>query len=146
MKVYMIDDDPIILSFMGFILEYEGFTVDYCLPPLNDTMYHAIEEFSPDVILLDIYLGESENCINVFNQIKKINSLKHIPIIGVSSTECLEDKLKIFALGFSDFIHKPFSNDSLVKIVKRYANISQLVCLCKKIGRSKDVESVNRVS
>lgn len=133
MKVFVVDDDPLMLSVVGFILNNEGFDVQYAQPPLKDSFYKDIEEFNPDVILLDIYLGEYTRAEEVAKGIREKTTLITTPIVAMSSSELIEDKMKVFVSGFVDYINKPFTKKKLVEVITRHAKFNELICLCRKV-------------
>ena len=137
MKVFVVDDDPLMLSLVSFILHNEGFDVQYAQPPFKDSFYMDIEKFNPDVILLDIYLGEYIRAEEIAKDIRDKTTLLTTPIVAMSSSELIEDKMKVFVSGFVDYINKPFTKKKLVDVITRHAKFNELICLCKKVSERK---------
>ena len=115
-KVLVCDDDEDILDVITIILEGKGYNV-FALNKA-DKVYKAVDDFKPDVILLDLGMpgvtGET-----ITKELKKKNTTKIIPIIIISANQ---DTVKIAEeLGADDFLCKPFDIGQLEKIVDKYA-------------------------
>lgn len=70
----------------------------------------ALEKLSvtiPDIILLDVKMPEMDG-FETCKKIKSNPSTKEIPVIFLSATATIEDKIKGFEAGADDFISKPF--------------------------------------
>ena len=72
-----------------------------------------------DIILLDINLGESITGEDVMPEIKKIPGYEKTPIIAVTGYAMSGDKERLLNIGFSGYISKPFTKDSLLKMIYR---------------------------
>lgn len=69
---------------------------------------------SPDVILLDLGLGDMDG----IDVIKNIRNLSDVPIIVVSAREQDREKVEAFDMGADDYITKPFSIAELLARVR----------------------------
>nr|WP_246439234.1 ATP-binding protein [Bacillus benzoevorans] len=103
-NVIVIEDDRNLASLLQTELEDNGFQV---LQYTNgEDAMHAIEQYKPDTIVLDIMLDEtSMNGWEILEKVKTNPDLKDIPII-VSSA--LEEKEKGFSLGATEYLVKPY--------------------------------------
>ena len=81
------------------------------------------EREHPDVIVMDLAMPEVDGFGAAF-QIRSLESLRDVPIIGISAYGELgiDAQLKIDpkAVGFNDYIEKPFSAEKLYQLVDRY--------------------------
>ncbi|MEO8819628.1 MAG: response regulator [Ginsengibacter sp.] len=107
-NILVIDNDLEILEVVGLLLTKKGLNVR-TESKWKETFYE-IESFVPDIILLDIDLGDGDGRI-ISRQLKLANSTCNIPVIlfsGISEMnnnlgDCLND----------DFIAKPFDPKTL---------------------------------
>ena len=84
-------------------------------------------KFSPDIITMSIYLSD-EIGFDICRQIR--NSSENDPsyysrnaiIIFITSNDTLEDRLKGFAAGATEFISKPFKSGELSSIIDNIVN------------------------
>lgn len=100
-NILIIEDDEDISQILIFSLTREGYTVK-----INDNGLRVeddIQAFKPDLILLDIMLGD----IDGFSICKEITNYK-IPIIMLTARIDITDKILGLELGADDYITKPF--------------------------------------
>ena len=112
-KILAVDDDKDILEVLAFILEDSGFEVD----TLSDGRYlfDKIKESKPDLILLDIMLGNLDGR-DLCRDIKSKSETSDIPIILLSATHDI-DYLK-HHIGCPDaFVAKPFDIEQLLAAI-----------------------------
>jgi DNA-binding response OmpR family regulator len=133
MKAFLVDDDPITLTLVAFMLNEEGIETRYSLSPVPDNFYRELEDFCPDVIVLDIYL-KGEDGFNLAKNIRKHTCLKEVPIVAISGSTLIRDKIEAFSSGFIEYLPKPFTKNEIVNAVKRYGYSSEIVKLCNKIN------------
>ena len=74
----------------------------------------------PDLILLDLNMPRKDGreCIK---EIREDPSLRHLPIIVLTTSHADEDVLKTYRLGVNSFITKPATFDRLVKVMHSLA-------------------------
>lgn len=117
----MIDDNKDFCSLLTKVLEKRGCEV----ASLNDTtnIISKINNFSPDVILLDVVLP-TKSGIAILEEIKRAEI--HIPVLMISNHE--DSKLIVSAMkaGASDYIPKTADNDELWEKIKKLSDIQQL--------------------
>lgn len=113
-RILIVDDDPDMVEIIQAYCENEGFQVATAAScaEADEQLLH----FTPDVIVLDIMLGE-ENGIEWCQQVR--DSTRAI-ILFLSSQE--EDEVKIRALsdGGDDYVTKPFSAKVLMAKIKAH--------------------------
>ncbi len=114
-RILAVDDDNDILEVLQFILEDSGYQVE----TLSDgrKMLERINEHAPDLILLDIMLGNVDGrdlCKNVKSHIET----NGIPVIMISASHSMSDILKQDCAP-DDFIAKPFDINVLLNKVKQ---------------------------
>ena len=108
-NVLVVDDDEDIRETIKFILTQAGFTVSLC--STGNDIFNTIERTSPDLILLDIRLGEMDGRI-ICKAIKSNPEIDSIPIIIVSAEDNLYNT--ILEVGANDVIPKPFTEQILL--------------------------------
>jgi DNA-binding response OmpR family regulator len=113
-KILIVDDNPLIIEIMTYILVNMGYEVI----ALNrgDEVLNNIRINHPDLIILDDALpgmAGRELC-----QLLKLNrSTKNLPVIMCSGSSDVDDSLQQRGAP-NDVLHKPFDVDSLVHMVK----------------------------
>ncbi len=114
-RILIVDDNEEILDVISIILQGEGYEIHCC-----NTGHHLFEnviKFDPDLILLDIMLGEYDGR-ELCDEIKSNKKTLHIPIILISAAHDLQHHP-----GKADgFVAKPFELDYLIDSVAAFIN------------------------
>ena len=108
-RVLVLDDDIAVLEAIETALTYEDFEVITMGRTYN--IFKSIEEYKPDIILLDFILDGltgGEICRNI----KANPDTQHLPVIIISAYQGSMESLK--AYGCDHFIAKPFSLKDLI--------------------------------
>lgn len=112
-KILLADDDDTMLMLLKTLLGLEGYQVATLMDKAGDSLDN-IRQANPDVLLIDIYLGD-QNGLDIVRQIRTSPDLDHLKIImasGVDKTEeCLEAGANVFLL-------KPYMPNELFAILR----------------------------
>ncbi|MDX2201625.1 MAG: response regulator [Hyphomicrobiaceae bacterium] len=103
--VLVIEDNPINRDVLGRRLEKRGFSVRFAED--GPSGIEAAERLMPDVILMDIGLGELMDGWEATRQIKGRPSTANIPIIALTASAFESDRRNSLAAGCCDFDTKP---------------------------------------
>lgn len=117
-KVLVVDDDTGIREVIKIILDDEGYEVN----ELDNGHYvdSAIASWTPDVILLDVMLGDMDGR-DICRHLKSEKTTAMIPIIIISATHSrytLPEK----SCSANDYLEKPFDIDDLIRKVRLFAS------------------------
>lgn len=93
--------------------------------------FSRIQEFKPDLIILDYQMPDMDG-LEICTLIRKEFPLNDIPIIFLSGAVGMEEKLKAFEAGASDFVLKPYNVQELllrirVRLREKIAQGTQLI-------------------
>ena len=96
-------------------------SVGYDLVEANDGAagVQAAKDHRPDLILMDIQLPVMDG-YQATRAIKAEASLKHIPIIAVTSYALSGDEEKTRQAGCDGYISKPFSPRNLLALIRKF--------------------------
>lgn len=114
-RILCIDDDPDVLELLKLILVDEGYDVFCTTSPIN--IFELIQEFKPDLILLDINLGQY-NGLEICKTMRSYIRTGEIAILIISSDEAIENAVEYF--GATDIILKPFDSKLLIDKINKY--------------------------
>ena len=120
--IYIVEDDKNILEIESFALKNSGYDIRGFA--LAKDFYRAMEEFLPDLILLDIMLPD-EDGLNILQKLRKDPKTKSLPIILVTAKTSEIDKVKGLDAGADDYMTKPFGVMELISRVKALLRRSQ---------------------
>lgn len=117
-RILAVDDDSDILEVIQYILEDSGYEVE----TLTDGQYlfDKIKESQPDLILLDIMLGNLDGR-DLCRSVKVRSETQNIPVILVSASHDVSKSLDQEGAP-NDFIAKPFDIDVLLGTINRQLN------------------------
>ncbi len=123
-KVLIVDDEKDILDLISDIVEDAGYIP---LRAKNSTeTFDKISENSPEAVILDIWLKESElDGLGILEFMKKKYS--DIPVIMISGHGNIETALRSLKLGAYDFIEKPFKADKLINTLNKAVENARLL-------------------
>lgn len=110
-NILIVEDDMDISDILKFSLEKENFNVR--ITPNGLSVERLVNEFKPDLILLDIMLND----IDGFQVCKEIVKYK-VPIIMITARNEIIDKILGLELGADDYITKPFDIREVVARVR----------------------------
>ncbi len=132
-KIFVLDDDELIVSMLARALKKEGYEVRTATDPRE--VLDKIRAFSPDAMLLD-------------NKLPGATGLELLPeILGrglaaqvtmLTSDDSADTAVKAMKLGAADYVTKPFNLDEL-KIVVR--NVLEKVTLTQEVDYLRKVSS-----
>ena len=108
-RILVIEDDPKVQRSMSRLFEPEGFSVE--IAPSGETGLQAFDMRPPSVVILDLRMpgiGGRDVC----REIKR--RAPAVPIIVVSATSDVMDKVLLLELGADDYVTKPFSPRELL--------------------------------
>lgn len=102
--VLIVEDNPINRDVLGRRLERRGYNIRFAED--GPSGIAAARELKPDVILMDIGLGEMDGW-EATRRIKADPVTEPIPIIALTASAFELDRTKSFAAGCCDFDTKP---------------------------------------
>ena len=121
-KIALVDDEQSILTSVSLSLQSEGFTVDTFLNGVE--AFEALESKSYDLGLFDIKMPKMDGN-ELLSKVRssKIENLKDLPIIFLTSKDHEQDEIIGLRMGASDYIKKPFSQKLLNERIRTVLRI-----------------------
>ncbi len=128
-RVLVVEDDPAVQKALKRLFETEGYTVE--VQADGKSALESFQAAQPAVIILDLRLPKlsgNDLCKEVKAQAPTL------PIVVLSATSDVSDKVLLLELGADDYVTKPFSPRELLARVRA------------ALRHTVRTESVNRVS
>ena len=127
-NIALVDDEQSILTSVSLSLESEGFHVDTFLNGVE--ALQALETKSYDLGLFDIKMPKMDgNELLAKVRSSKVEKLKDMPIIFLTSKDQEQDEIIGLRMGAADYIKKPFSqkllNERIRTVLRIHLNRSQ---------------------
>ena len=131
-KVMIVDDDEISADVLTLALESS-----FDIRTLNsgDSALAALEDFKPDVVLLDISMPGLDGYATCRALRERLIADEQPAVIFVSAKDSLEDRLQAYESGGDDFMVKPIVPPEVVRKVRVMVN---LVAERKQLKASAD--------
>jgi len=116
-NILLIEDNEQNSYLTTFLLETNGMNVVTAAD--GATGIDLTKKLLPDLILLDIQLPMMDGYA-VATALRKIESLKQVPIIAVTSYAMVGDREKCLAAGCNGYIEKPINPETFVAEISLY--------------------------
>ncbi|MDR2443925.1 MAG: sigma-54 dependent transcriptional regulator [Deltaproteobacteria bacterium] len=120
--ILVVDDEKDIRLTLGGLLADEGYLVTFASG--GPEAQERLEESAPSAVILDLWMGGSEQGFLVLEHIRQHSP--QVPVIVISGHGNIETAVKAVKNGAYDFIEKPISVDTLLLAVQRALNFKRL--------------------
>lgn len=121
-SILLIDDDPKQIQFLAGILRRQDYRVFAALDG-RDALAKAAAR-PPDLILVDLYMPEIDGQATI-RLFKAHPTLQHVPLICLTVSSHIDDKLGAFEAGAVDYITKPFDPEEVIARVRVHLRLHQ---------------------
>ena len=132
MKLLVAEDDAAVAANLVRGLRAQGFVVE--LATSGRQAREAIVRFAPELVVLDLMLPE----LSGLALLEELSGKAHPPIIVLTARTDLNERLRCFELGASDYVPKPFFLEELVARIR--ARLVRRPEAPRRILRFADVE------
>ncbi len=120
-RLLVVEDDRSVRDAMLASLRAAGYEV--MGSPDGSDIDRQLETFRPDLVVLDVRLGEGPDGLALA---RRIRCDTDVPLVFVTAADSLDDRLAGFATGADDYLTKPFSVAEL---------IARVAALLRRSGR-----------
>jgi DNA-binding response OmpR family regulator len=111
-RVLVVDDEPTVREVVASYLQREGYEVAVLAD--GGTVIDAIEQFRPDLLVLDVMLPVRSG----FDLVRDLRTRTELPVILLTARSDETDRVLGLELGADDYIVKPFSPRELAARVR----------------------------
>ena len=122
LHILFVDGDPNGCDRIRQVLG-NGFVVQ-CVSSLSEAR-QILEKDLPDVLICEVLLGQ-ENGLDLCRTIRNTPSLRHLPIMLLTSLTTFQDKVAGFTAGADDYVVKPFDARHLMARIRLLSPIKRL--------------------
>ncbi|EAW38252.1 response regulator [Lyngbya sp. PCC 8106] len=128
--VLAVDDNQDNLILIGCVLENLGYP--YLSAGSSQEALSLLQHYQPKLILLDIVLPDIDG-LQLLRQIRGDQRIHQTTIVAVTGLALGQDRQRLLAAGFDDYLSKPYLLSDLEALVCRYltqsnCNLSHLRC------------------
>jgi len=115
--ILIIEDNTQNMYMLNYLLESNDYSVLQAFSGMEGI--EMAKTHKPGAILLDIQLPEMDG-YTVARELRKIEELKNIPIIAVTSYAMSGDREKALESGATGYIEKPIDPDTFISQMEKY--------------------------
>jgi DNA-binding response OmpR family regulator len=119
MKILMVDDDPILIKMVSFLLKDEGYEV--VTASSGAEALHILDQQWIDMLILDVMLPREDG----FEICRRVRETNRVPILMLSARGSTEDRVRGLLDGADDYLPKPCEPAELIARVKALLRRSQ---------------------
>ena len=113
-QILVVEDEDILAQTLDRLLTEEGYQVTVCLG--GETILATVSQTNPDLVMLDIYLGE-QNGLRLLKQMREEGL--DVPVIMMTAFADISLAVQAMKDGASDFITKPIDFKHLCMVVEK---------------------------
>jgi diguanylate cyclase (GGDEF)-like protein len=113
--ILVVDDNPTNLSVLSIALKAAGYKIRVAMD--GESAIEQVQEDAPELILLDVQMPGIDG-FETCKQLKKSPLTQDIPIIFITASTDLENKVKGLSVGAVDYITKPFQQEEVLARVR----------------------------
>jgi CheY-like chemotaxis protein len=115
-KILVVDDTDLNRDLVVQLLEDE---YDMVIAENGEEALLKTESERPDLILMDLGMPVMDGW-EATKRLKANESLKHIPVIAVTSHAMVGDEIEARKAGCDDYLPKPIDEDLLIRKIKKF--------------------------
>ena len=113
LKILIVEDESQVARLIELELSYEGYQVE--IANTGKEALDKVEEFKPDLIILDWILPEIDG-LEVTRRIRSDGN--EVPLIVLTGKNALSDKVISLDSGADDYLTKPFATEELLARIR----------------------------
>jgi CheY-like chemotaxis protein len=117
-RVLIVDDDMRNIFALSIILEEQDMVIETA-GNARDAIKILREEPDIDIVLMDIMMPEMDG-FETMREIRKIPSLKNLPIIAVTAKAMKGDREKCIEAGAWDYLSKPVDPEQMLAVLRAW--------------------------
>jgi two-component system, chemotaxis family, chemotaxis protein CheY len=116
-KILIVDDSPTILMSMRGMLERAGHTVSEAAS--GEAAVTVLKGgFKPDLVITDYHMGVM-NGIELVCEVRKMATLRFIPVLMVTTESQQAKRLEAKAAGATGWLVKPVQPEALLQVIRQ---------------------------
>ena len=108
-RILVVDDEDNIRFLLDSALRHFGF--DVRVTETGRAGLKAVEEFAPDLVLLDVMLPDLDG----FEIVRRLRlDGEKVPVLFLTARDAVDDKVQGLTIGGDDYVTKPFSLEEVI--------------------------------
>ena len=116
-RILIVEDDPDQLALADVRVSLAGYAVRVANSQAA-LMQSMAKQGKPDLILLDIILPDADG-FEILQKLRRLDSFADLPIVLLTIRGHAEEIAKGLALGADGYVTKPYTKNTLAKVIRR---------------------------
>ncbi|MFC1550752.1 response regulator [Candidatus Neomarinimicrobiota bacterium] len=116
-SVLIVEDDDASMDYITIILKTLGY--HQYLAITGEIAYELAKDITLDLALIDIALGEGISGIELLHKLRNLPQFEKTPIFAITGFVGTYVKQEMLELGFTDYLEKPYTSDSLKEMISK---------------------------
>jgi diguanylate cyclase (GGDEF)-like protein len=121
--ILLVDDNPTNLSVLARVLKEVGFKTRVAMDG-ESAIEQALDD-PPELILLDLQMPGIDG-FETCSRLKQYSTTQDIPVIFITASADVENKVKGLSIGAVDYVTKPFQHEEVIARVKVHLELRYL--------------------
>jgi len=113
----VVDDSLTVRKITGRMLTREGY--EFATAKDGVDALQQLQELKPDLILLDVEMPRMDG-FEFARNVRADEATKRIPIIMITSRTADKHRNRALELGVNEYMGKPYQEEQLLALIKRY--------------------------
>lgn len=118
-KVMIVDDDLDFCGYVNDVLSEIGVSSIAIQDPID--LFHKLQEFKPDILLLDLMLPKYDG-FNLLKTLRQDVNYKNLAVVIVTGSEALDTRINAYSANVDDILFKPIDRNILQKRILSIAD------------------------
>ncbi|MDA3902661.1 MAG: sigma-54 dependent transcriptional regulator [Desulfuromusa sp.] len=136
-RILLLDDDELIISMLARALKKEGYETH-----LLHSSIKAVDKiiaWQPDMMLLDINLGEEMSGLDILQKLQEENI--KFPVVMLTGDDSSASAIRALRFGATDYLHKPFNIEEVKIVIDQVLKNSRLKDQVAYLKQAKNAAS-----
>lgn len=116
MKILLVEDEGLVALYLRRLLADHGLK-NVAVARNGEEAVTRVNEFNPDLLLMDIRLGKG---IDGIEAVRRINSVKHIPVIYITASTDKQTHREALNTNPIAILSKPIEPGELKQMIENY--------------------------
>jgi CheY-like chemotaxis protein len=122
-SILIVDDNPTIVGLLGGVLRDSGYDVRVATD--GERGLKVVAARAPDLVLLDLRMPGIDG-LEVCRRLKSDEATREIPVIVISASDDVDEKVGAFGIGAADYVTKPFEAREVLARVGAHVQLYRL--------------------
>jgi nitrogen regulation protein NR(I) len=139
-RLLVVDDEPNVLYAIN--KQFQSDSLEVAVAPTGRQGLDLVRDFRPDVVILDVRLGDMSG-MEVFDQIRQLDP--RLPVILVTGFAANETAIEAMKRGAFEYLLKPVDLHQLREVVERALELSRFRHVPAVFGDEKSPDNAERI-